>query len=185
MDNTYYTGKPCKHGHVARRYKSSGACLECHKIHGNKRRKVRYAEDQEYRSLIVARVVKYQRGRFLSDPGYREWRREYDKEWKLEKRKDPEYLAKAKRWAKLWRDNNPERRHIRIARVRKATPYWVDIDEMIRVYANRPEGHHVDHIIPIIGKYDGVHVVCGLNVPWNLQYLSASENSSKGCKYVS
>ena len=28
----YYTGHPCKHGHYARRYRSSGGCVEC----GNK-----------------------------------------------------------------------------------------------------------------------------------------------------
>lgn len=26
---TYYTGKPCKHGHDSRRYTTSGACVEC------------------------------------------------------------------------------------------------------------------------------------------------------------
>jgi len=25
----YYTGKPCKNGHVVQRYTSNGACLEC------------------------------------------------------------------------------------------------------------------------------------------------------------
>src|SRR5574337_768092 len=25
----YYTGKPCKHGHLAERYTSSAACVEC------------------------------------------------------------------------------------------------------------------------------------------------------------
>lgn len=25
----YYTGLPCRHGHMAKRYTSSGQCLEC------------------------------------------------------------------------------------------------------------------------------------------------------------
>lgn len=39
---TYFTGKPCKHGHLAPRYTSTGACAECARIymrkHGRKHR---------------------------------------------------------------------------------------------------------------------------------------------------
>jgi FKBP-type peptidyl-prolyl cis-trans isomerase len=31
-EKTFLTGVPCKHGHYARRYTSSGACVECDKI---------------------------------------------------------------------------------------------------------------------------------------------------------
>jgi hypothetical protein len=58
------------------------------------------------------------------------------------------------------------------------TPKWVDEKELVDFYKNRPEGYHVDHIIPIKGK-----LVSGLHCIENLQYLPAKENLSKNNKY--
>lgn len=65
----------------------------------------------------------------------------------------------------------------RKARVRKQTPPWADLNKIREIYFNRPDGHHVDHIIPIQGRN-----VSGLHVPWNLQYLPAIDNLKKSNK---
>lgn len=58
------------------------------------------------------------------------------------------------------------------------TPKWANINKIVSFYNNRPNGHHVDHIIPLNGR-----LVSGLNIIENLQYLPIAENLSKSNKY--
>ncbi len=58
------------------------------------------------------------------------------------------------------------------------TPKWASLVEIEKVYLNRREGEHVDHIIPLQGE-----LVSGLHCEHNLQYLPATINQSKGNKF--
>lgn len=67
---------------------------------------------------------------------------------------------------------------------RRAAPAWLSLDqrrEIRDIYqrsalltAGTGIRHEVDHIVPLNGD-----AVCGLHVPWNLQILTAKENSEK------
>lgn len=111
-----------------------------------------------------------------------------------EKHKDA-YKARAK----LWRLNNPDKARERRVRWRAAnpgrvlascaaqrasrlhrTPKWADLKEIAIFYEGCPAGHHVDHVIPLRGKY-----VSGLHVFENLQYVPAEDNLSKGNRHES
>lgn len=94
--------------------------------------------------------------------------------------------------AKRWRESNPHKVTYHAAKrradVENRTPFWlteIDFKLMSDIYAEAKrisfktgEIYHVDHIIPLRGKK-----VSGLNVPSNLQILSASENLKKTNKY--
>lgn len=93
------------------------------------------------------------------------------------------YAETAKRLVKLWRLRNPKMSRVYQSRRRakkiQATPAWLPIDTVDTYYTFCPPGYHVDHMVPLKGVRNGEHVVCGLHVPWNLQYLKAAENLRK------
>ena len=91
---------------------------------------------------------------------------------------------KVKAYNKQWARQNAGKvtayaREYQAAKI-KAMPKWLTEEQknqMKLIYANRPDGYHVDHIVPLKGKN-----VSGLHVPWNLQYLRAAENIAKSNK---
>jgi 5-methylcytosine-specific restriction endonuclease McrA len=92
---------------------------------------------------------------------------------------DKDYVKAAK---KKWERENPLKCSLKVANRRakkkNATPIWVDLKAIEKFYLERPDGYEVDHIIPLVSK-----TVCGLHVPWNLQYLTRSENIAKGNRF--
>tara|TARA_X000001382_G_C3049592_1_gene140629 strand:+ start:59 stop:517 length:459 start_codon:yes stop_codon:yes gene_type:complete len=59
------------------------------------------------------------------------------------------------------------------------TPKWANFETIKQFYLNCPKGYHVDHIIPLQGKN-----VSGLHILNNLQYLTKTQNLSKGNKFL-
>jgi hypothetical protein len=84
---------------------------------------------------------------------------------------------------KIWTIENRARyssieKAINAKKYKKSMPSWVNPTEINLIYKNKPAGMTVDHIIPTISK-----LVCGLHVPWNLQYLPLKLNSKKLNKF--
>lgn len=158
----YFTGKPCKHGHITPRFTSSRICLGCNRIRSKKYHK----ENPEKSAEISKDWVRNNRERL------REYQRQYYQ--------DNQQSIVARKAA--WKSLNPHvARHnsaLRRARMLQATPSWADISLIRQFYYSCPEGYHVDHIIPLKGE-----TVCGLHVINNLQYLPELENMSKGNKF--
>jgi hypothetical protein len=113
----------------------------------------------------------YVRKRCAEDPEFHAQRKARLKGYIQQRRaNDPEFLHRQKT---LVRMNNARRRYGQdvLARV-----FRVEIEAF---YLNCPEGYQVDHIHPRRIIKEGVHVGCGLHVPWNLQYLTAEANNRK------
>ncbi len=204
MSATYFTGKPCKRGHIAPRRNSTRACLACEKI-----------INQAYRAVKpeIYRVASRQYRQ--RNPG---WATACAKSYRarnLEKVKAARRIYCKNNRQKLratfaaWRERNAERRRayrrtywlsykvrnankiaairrILRARRRAAMPSWADQQQISRIYerarlitASTNVVHHVDHIVPLCHPR-----VCGLHVPWNLQIITADENQKKNNRLI-
>jgi len=182
----YFTGEPCKNGHVAKRNCSNHDCRGCTNqrtrgyrksdpnLNRSREKRRREKNPDEYRARLRA-----SRSRHV------EKRREYDRQRYHE---CPERKEWQKKQATGWGRANKGKRNFIIARrrsgIEEATPKWLTPEQRaeIRAFYVRAkamgEGYQVDHIVPLRGRG-----VCGLHVPWNLQILTKAENIAKGNRY--
>jgi hypothetical protein len=174
----YFTGEPCKHGHVAPR-KTKGACVECIKI--------------EWQQAAEKRAD------YFRDYNKREDVKDRKNEW-YEANKEQVIQAAATRplevkriYQKAWKERNTvwvradtkarRRKH------RLATPKWLtreqkgQIRELYKIAITMTkttgEQYVVDHIVPLRSEF-----VCGLHVPWNLRVIPRQENLLKSNKLI-
>jgi 5-methylcytosine-specific restriction endonuclease McrA len=174
----YFTGEPCKHGHIAPR-KTKGACVECLKV--------------EWEKGNVARA---------------EYFRQYNKRENVKDRKNDWYAANREKviqaaatrpkavlreYRNAWKRNNLLQTRAdakaRRRRHRLATPPWLsrkqksEIRQLyeiaITMTKTTGEQYVVDHIVPLRSEF-----VCGLHVPWNLRVITQEENLKKSNQLV-
>lgn len=174
----YFTGQPCKHGHVAPR-KTKGACVEC--------LKAEWAQANVTRAEYFTKYGRSEAGKAAKREYY-----ERNKEAVI-------YRAQARtseeknRYKKKHKQSNPdyykELTNARRRRFRQATPKWLTAEQKLEIRLkyrlaielSRRLGvpHAVDHIIPLQGEE-----VCGLHVPWNMEVITQEQNLKKSNKLV-
>jgi hypothetical protein len=174
----YFTGEPCKHGHVAPR-KTKGACVDCLKVEWEKANQTR---------------AEYFRSYNQSEAGQKAKKLYYEKNRQqvIEKafsRPSVEKAAAKQRYKAANPDLYKELVSLRRRRFRQATPAWLTAEQKMEIRMkyrlaiemSRRTGvrYAVDHIVPLQGEN-----VCGLHVPWNLDVVTQDENLKKSNKLV-
>lgn len=101
-----------------------------------------------------------------------------EKETRQKRTSTLEYRQSALKRANDYKNKNPDRyrvnqRNYQTTRRRLGGKF--NRLMCLQVYKECPPDKEVDHIIPL--KHDKV---CGLHVPWNMQYLTRQENAKKG-----
>lgn len=149
---SYFTGKPCKRGHIEDRWSANGRCKGCAR------------EDQR------SEAYRQKSNAYSQQPHMREWFRSWDKAYsKTDKRKAYHAANQGERRAQKLRATPEWLSEGDKASIR-------EIYELAEFLTRTTgERHEVDHIVPL--RHPDVR---GLHVPWNLQVLTAIENARKG-----
>ena len=174
----YFTGEPCKHGHIAPR-KTKGACLDCLKDEWAKGNQTRAEYFRAYNQSEAGQKAKKEY-----------YERNKDAVIDRAQARDTKTVTGYKT---AYKERNPdlykELVSLRRRRFRLATPKWLSAEQRmdirlkyrLAIELSRRTGirHAVDHIIPLQGDN-----VCGLHVPWNLEVVTQEENLKKSNKLI-
>lgn len=164
----YFTGRPCKHGHLDFRCTSSGSCMTCSRSMQAKSRAKRLEKEPDY-----------WKNRYAMNP-----QKFRDNSQKWRKNNPDKFRESQRRCAINGRARRTATQIARQAMKIQATPSWLTKEhrkhiELFYEMSKRTTEQcgykcNVDHIVPLKGKN-----VCGLHVPWNLRVVSAAYNSKK------
>lgn len=143
---TYFTGKPCKYGHICQRYVSSKGCLEC----VSTRQKLNRKNNPE-------RTREVCRAQYLRD------REKIIIHHKKRYHENPDIM---KQYSKIWRSNNKEKHHESLKKWRSENK------DIVRVHANNRRcrlrgvsgSHTIFDICEIIERQKYKCVYCGKSV---------------------
>lgn len=133
------------------------------------------ARQADYYDKYADRKNEWKRTKYAQDPQYRE-HIAAQKKAAYDARIDEINAKRRDRWATD--PYNPARLYYRRKDIKDKTPAWADKGLILEIYAKCPEGHEVDHIVPLRGLIDG-RPVSGLHVQNNLQYLTREANRKK------
>ena len=174
----YFTGEPCKHGHIAPR-KTKGACVECLKAEWQRGNETRDEYFREYNQSEAGQKAK--RGYYARNKDAVKAR--------AQARPTEEKHHHRKKHKAANPDLYRELVNARRRRFRQATPKWLTAEDKLQIRMkyrlaielSRRMGvlHVVDHIVPLQGE-----TVCGLHVPWNMEVITQDENLKKSNKLV-
>lgn len=185
----YFTGKPCKRGHLSPRYTNTCNCVECGLVHAAEKR---HSDIDAHRAKKAAEYARNKENILEQQAKYRKanWEAIYAK-----RKNDPEYLAYMANYHaneyQMTEDSKAvlaANTRFRQAAKRNRTPKWLTKEEraqMAEMYKQarrltKETGvrHVVDHIIPLRGE-----LVSGLHCLSNLQILTETENRQKSNGY--
>lgn len=180
---TYFTGKPCKHGHVADRATSNSTCVTCHLI----KAKAAYA-----RNSAAARKRRMDRYNLNVENERESMRRYYrsniDRQQESRKIRYWENPENCRAKSNQWRRDNQDKRRSSHAKRRAAKqerlPVWFgELDQFVMqeaaaLAAERAEQTgfewHIDHMIPLQARK-----ASGLHCADNIQVIPARINIRK------
>jgi hypothetical protein len=181
---TYFTGNPCKYGHISTRNTKNGSCSDCCNTRSLKHYHDVLKLDPEF--VEEHKRQSRERHKLVGTKWYHENKEKasaQNKAWiKRHKEEFRQYCIQ-------WRRNNLPKLCVNTTAYRaqkiQATPSWINEEAVDKIYEQATQmkketgiKYSVDHIVPLTSD-----LVCGLHVENNLQIITLKENSSKNCRW--